>query len=53
MPNSLPTSEVCSIETAESSFKEKEPAPTVISGQLVIYPEDPFAIPAADPCSAF
>ena len=53
MPNTLPTSEDCSIETAESTFEEKEPAPTVISGQLVIYPKDPFAIPAVDPCSAF
>ncbi|KDU81792.1 hypothetical protein DU18_0848 [Chlamydia muridarum] len=52
MPISLPTSEVCSTETAELTPEGKERNLTIISGQVVIYPEDPFAIPSVDPCSA-
>ncbi|AGT72285.1 hypothetical protein O179_02650 [Chlamydia trachomatis] len=50
MHSSSPISEICSMETAERVLEEKERTPTIISGQIVIYPEDPFAIPPVDPC---
>lgn len=50
MHSSSPISEICSMETAERVLEEKEHTPTIISGQIVIYPEDPFAIPSVDPC---
>ncbi|MBQ8498619.1 hypothetical protein [Chlamydia sp.] len=49
MHSPLPTPEV-SLETTETSLKEKNFSPTVVSGQIVIYPEDPFANPSTDPC---